>query len=154
MITTTTPRMSHALPADHRGALMSLAREVDIPPHTRLFNEGGRADHFWVVRSGAVALDMRVPGRQPVVIETLGFDELVGWSWLFRPHVWQLGAEAVGPVRAWEFDADKVREMCRDNPAMGESVAGWVGQVIAHRLQATRVRLLEVYSPYDSGVPG
>ena len=32
-------------------------------PGERIFAEGGAADRFWLIESGSVALDMRVPGR-------------------------------------------------------------------------------------------
>ncbi|MFD5713664.1 Crp/Fnr family transcriptional regulator [Streptomyces pharetrae] len=153
MTTATTPRMTRSLPAEHRGTLMTLAREASVPQGTRLFDEGGRADRFWIVRTGTVALDVRVPGRRPAVIETLGFGDLVGCSWLFPPHVWHMGAEAVTPVRAWEFDARAVRDLCRSDPRLGEAVGRWVGLVLAHRLHAARTRLLDLYAPYGSGIP-
>jgi CRP-like cAMP-binding protein len=151
MITTPTPSMLRALPAEHRQRLMRVAREVSFPQGTRLFEEGSRADRFWIIRTGTVELDMRVPGRRPAVIEALRHNELVGWSWLFAPHCWHLGAEATSPVRAYEFDATAVRQMCREDPAMGSAVAQWVGDVLAHRLHSARIRLLDLYAPYGSG---
>ena len=151
MITTPTPSMLRALPAEHRQRLMHMAREVSIPEGTRLFEEGDRADRFWIIRTGTVELDMRVPGRRPAVIESLRHNELVGWSWLFTPHVWHLGAEATTPVRAYEFDATTVRTMCREDPALGNAVAQWVGDVLAHRLRSARTRLLDLYAPYGAG---
>ncbi|MXM69148.1 cyclic nucleotide-binding domain-containing protein [Streptomyces sp. HUCO-GS316] len=146
-----TPNLLRSLSAEHRSRLMRIAREVNIPQGTRLFEEGGRADRFWIVRSGSIALDMHVPGRRSPVIETLGFGDLVGWSWLFEPYTWQLGAEAATPVRAHEFDAVAVRMMCADEPEFAQAIEHWVGQVLAHRLQATRTRLLDLYAPYGSG---
>lgn len=145
------PSMPRALPARHRARLVRTAREVSFPPGARLFEEGGRADRFWVIRTGTVELDMRVPGRRAAVIERLGHNELVGWSWLFSPHVWQLGAEATTPVRAYEFDAGAVLALCREDPEMGRDLARWVGDVVAHRLHASRVRLLDLYGPYGAG---
>ena len=153
MITTRTPSMLRALPAEHRQRLMHMAREVSFPEGTRLFEEGDRADRFWIIRTGTVELDMRVPGRRPAVIESLRHNELVGWSWLFTPHVWHLGAEATTPVRAYEFDATTVRTMCREDPALGNAVAQWVGDVLAHRLRSARTRLLDLYAPYGAGSP-
>ncbi|MEU8755771.1 cyclic nucleotide-binding domain-containing protein [Streptomyces chartreusis] len=153
MITTPTPSMLRALPAEHRQRLMHMAREVSFPEGTRLFEEGDRADRFWIIRTGTVELDMRVPGRRPAVIESLRHNELVGWSWLFTPHVWHLGAEATTPVRAYEFDATTVRTMCREDPALGNAVAQWVGDVLAHRLRSARTRLLDLYAPYGAGSP-
>ncbi|WP_420077414.1 cyclic nucleotide-binding domain-containing protein [Streptomyces sp. JL3001] len=153
MITTPTPSVLRALPAEHRQRLMHMAREVSFPEGTRLFEEGDRADRFWIIRTGTVELDMRVPGRRPAVIESLRHNELVGWSWLFTPHVWHLGAEATTPVRAYEFDATTVRTMCREDPALGNAVAQWVGDVLAHRLRSARTRLLDLYAPYGAGSP-
>ena len=146
-----TMSMPRALSAGHRQRLMRLAREVSFPLGARLFEEGGRADRFWIIRTGTVELDMHVPGRRPAVIETLRHNELVGWSWLFTTHTWHLGAEATTPVRAYEFDAAAVRLMCQDDPAMGSAVAQWVGDVLAHRLMSARIRLLDLYAPYGSG---
>jgi CRP-like cAMP-binding protein len=146
-----TPGILRALPAEHRQRLMSVAREVSFPQGVRLFEEGGRADRFWIVRTGTVDLDMHVPGRRAAVIETLGHNELVGWSWLFAPHTWHLGAGTTTPVRAYEFDATAVRAMCEDDPALGMAVARWTGAILAHRLRSARTRLLDLYAPYGSG---
>ncbi|WJV50555.1 Crp/Fnr family transcriptional regulator [Streptomyces flavofungini] len=147
MNTTSTTRMTRALSSAHRARLLCVAREVTIRQGTRLFEEGARANRFWIVRTGTVTLDMHVPGRRSSIIETVGFDELVGWSWLFPPYVWQLGAEATTQVRAYEFDATTVRLMCEDDPQLGSAVGQWVGRVLAHRLQSARVRLLDLYAP-------
>ncbi|MGX1910105.1 Crp/Fnr family transcriptional regulator [Streptomyces phaeochromogenes] len=151
MNTSTTFGMLRALPAEHRERLMRGAREVSFPQGARLFEEGARADRFWIIRTGTVVLDMHVPGRRAAVIETIGHDELVGWSWLFAPHSWHLGAEATSPVRAYEFDATAVRAMCQDDPALGHTVTQWVGDILAHRLRSARNRLLDLYAPYGSG---
>ncbi|MFE2103554.1 MULTISPECIES: cyclic nucleotide-binding domain-containing protein [unclassified Streptomyces] len=148
---TSVTTMSAALPAEHRVQLMQLAREASFAAGTRLFEEGRHADRFWIVRTGTVALDLRVPGRRPAVIESLGHGELVGWSWHFPPHLWQLGGEALTPVRAWEFDAGAVLEKCAADPEFGRAIAVWVGLVVTQRLHAARVRLLDLYAPYGSG---
>ncbi|MGW6543717.1 cyclic nucleotide-binding domain-containing protein [Streptomyces massasporeus] len=148
---TSTTNLSTGLTAGHRERLMSVAREVSFDTGTRIFEEGRRADRFWIVRTGTVALDLRVPGRRAAVVESLGHGELIGWSWHFPPHVWHLGAEAMSPVRAYEFDAETVRAMCAQDPEFGRAIADWVGRVVAHRLHASRVRLLDLYAPYGSG---
>ncbi|WP_306322080.1 MULTISPECIES: cyclic nucleotide-binding domain-containing protein [unclassified Streptomyces] len=153
MIATTTPRMAQALSPVHRAQLMGMARQANFAEGTRILDEGAHADHFWIIRTGTVALDMHVPGRRPAVIETLGFGELVGWSWLFEPYVWQLGAETMSLVRAFEFDATKVRALCENDAGFGREIEHWVGEVLAHRLLAARTRLLDLYAPHGSGLP-
>ncbi|MEU6524684.1 cyclic nucleotide-binding domain-containing protein [Streptomyces sp. NPDC046924] len=149
MMTTTT--LAAALPAEYRERLLQHAREVSFDIGARLFDEGRRADRFWIIRTGTVALDLQVPGRRAAVIESLGHGELVGWSWHFPPYLWQMGAETTSPVRAWEFDAEAVRALCAEDPEFGRAVAVWVGRVVAHRLHSARIRLLDLYAPYGSG---
>ncbi|MGC9543518.1 Crp/Fnr family transcriptional regulator [Streptomyces sp. UG1] len=146
-------RMNHALPVEHRERLLRVGREVSFPRGTRLFEEGGHANRFWIIRDGTAALDMHVPGRRPPVIETLGVGDLVGWSWLYEPYVWQLGAEAVTPLRAYEFDAVAVRLACLNDPEFGRAVEHWVGRVLAHRLNAARARLVDLYGIYETKEP-
>ncbi|WP_030411082.1 cyclic nucleotide-binding domain-containing protein [Streptomyces sp. NRRL S-1448] len=140
-----------AMPPEQRRMLTELAREVTLPRATRIFEEGRRADRFWIVRSGQVALDQHVPGRQPAVVETLGRDELLGWSWLFPPYLWHLGARTVGPVEAVEFDAAAVRELCDRDPLLGRAVYRYVAETVSRRLHGTRTRLLDLYGPQGSG---
>ncbi|MFB6578485.1 Crp/Fnr family transcriptional regulator [Streptomyces sp. NPDC056402] len=151
MSTPSPTRICEALPADCRSRLMELAREVNFAEGTRIFREGGRADRFWIVRSGTVTLDVHVPGRRAAVMESLGTGQLVGCSWLFEPYSWRLGAEAMTPVRTYEFDAARVRTLMDADTAFGSALGHRVGQVLAHRLQAARGRLLDLYAPYGSG---
>ncbi|MFH8346360.1 cyclic nucleotide-binding domain-containing protein [Streptomyces sp. NPDC018045] len=131
---------------------MARAREVSFPAATRIFEEDRKADRFWILRTGAVQLDMRVPGRRAAVVETLHPGDLLGWSWLFPPYTWHLGAETLSPVRAWEFDAEEVRALCHADPALGHALVLRYSAVIGDRLRCARTRLLDLYGPYGSGV--
>lgn len=139
------------LPPDRRDQLMSLAHEVSFPAGTRLFNEGGRADRFWIIRTGTVDLDLHVPGRRAAVVESLGHGDLLGWSGLIPPHHWHLGAVADGPVRADEFDSEAVRRLCAEDPVLDHAMCTFFAGVVAQRLMASRTRLLDLYGPYGSG---
>ncbi|WP_438309548.1 cyclic nucleotide-binding domain-containing protein [Streptomyces sp. HUAS TT3] len=139
------------LPAEERERLTALAREVVLPGATRVFEEGGEADRFWIIRSGTVALDVQVPGRGRAVVETIGAGGLLGWSWLCPPRQWHLGAETRESVHAWEFDAAAVRALCTERPAFGLALVTLVAATIGERLRATRTRLLDLYGPQESG---
>ncbi|MEV6103495.1 cyclic nucleotide-binding domain-containing protein [Streptomyces sp. NPDC051940] len=153
MVSTPATNLLAALTPEEREQLMKTATEVSFEAGSRIFSEGHRADRFWIIRTGAVSLDVRVPGRRAAVVETLRPGDLLGWSWLFPPRVWHLGAEAQSPVRALEFDAAEVLRTCRADPALGHAVALKVAEVIGHRLVSARIRLLDLYAPYGSGLP-
>src|SRR5271170_2897548 len=81
--------------SDQLGVLAETTCQARFPARHRLFEDGGNAARFWLIRSGHVALDLHVPGEGPMVIETIGMGELLGWSWLFPPYKWAFGAVAV-----------------------------------------------------------
>ncbi|GAA1011760.1 regulatory protein [Streptomyces sp. F-3] len=134
-----------ALPQKQRDRLMELAREVSFPEDTRIFEAGGTADRFWVIRSGAVYLYQQVTPLRRVKVASLGAGDLLGWSWLFPPYQWDFTAEAFSPVRAYEFDGPAVLALCVEDPLLGLSLVRSVAEVLAHRLEMTRRQLLEQY---------
>lgn len=67
------------------------------------------------------------------------------------PYAWHLGAEAQSPVRAAQFDATVVRALCEADPVLGRAVSRRVAEIVAHRLQGARTRLLDLYGPSGSG---
>ncbi|MER5958565.1 Crp/Fnr family transcriptional regulator [Streptomyces sp. NPDC056121] len=136
---------------DAREALLARSHRVDFPSGTRIFDEHRCADRFWIIENGTVELDMHVPGHKAAVVETLGFGDLLGWSWMVPPYLWHLGATATHPVQALEFDAQAVRELCAEDSGVGREVSIGVAAVIARRLSASRNRLLAMFASNGSG---
>lgn len=128
-------------------SLSETGRPVDYPAGERLFAEGDTADRFWLLTRGSVALDLQVPGRGAQVIETLTTGAVLGWSWLAAPYRWQFGALAREPVGAVAFDAGSLRARCDADPVLGYAVLRLFVPVLVDRLQATRLRLLDLYAP-------
>ncbi len=141
----------HGMSFDQLAALARTAQDVSFPARHRLFEDGGNATRFWLIQSGHVSLDLNVPGEGPVVIETIGMGELLGWSWLFPPYRWAFGAVTVTAVEAFQFDAPTVRELCAADAALGYELNQRITRVLAKRLQATRIRLI-ARSGYSSAV--
>ncbi len=115
----------------------------------RIFAEGGMADQFWLLCSGSVAIDMRVPGRGDQVIDTLVAETVLGWSWMHPPYRWHFGAVAREETTAIAFDAGRVLRRCTEDPAFGYAILSCFTPVITERLQATRLRLLDLYVTPD-----
>ena len=98
-----------------------------------------------MIRSGHVALDLPVPGRGEVVVQTVGPGDVVGWSWLIPPCQWQFGARAIDDVAAVRLDTDRLKAMADQDPALGYALVLTLFRAVTHRLQATRARLLNLY---------
>jgi CRP-like cAMP-binding protein len=146
-------KLLSALPQVQRERLMELAEEVSFPEDTRIFEAGGNADRFWVIRSGAVSLDQQVTPIQRVTVAGLGAGDLLGWSWLFPPYQWDFGAVAFSPVRAYEFDATAVLALSVEDPLLGLSLVRTVAEILAHRLEMTRSKLLDSYASRRRSIP-
>ena len=110
-----------------------------------LFREGDPADTFYVVRHGTVALETFVPARGGMTVETIEAGEVIGWSWLFAPYRWHFDARALMDIRATAFDGACLRGKCEEDTALGYDLMQRFAQVLIERLQATRLRLLDVY---------
>jgi CRP/FNR family transcriptional regulator, cyclic AMP receptor protein len=144
-----------ALTDTQRAALAQDGTAVMFAAGERLFGEGGIADRFWLIEQGGIALDMRVPGRGDQIVETLGPGTVLGWSWLHPPYRWHFGAAARVATTAIEFDAASVRRRCDADPAFGYAALRSFTPVITERLQATRLRLLDLYAaPSQVGQAG
>jgi CRP-like cAMP-binding protein len=110
-----------------------------------LFRAGEHADAFFVVRRGRVALELAAPGTPAAVLDTVDAGGVVGWSWLVPPYRWFCDARAVDPTDLLAFDAECLRSKCQADPALGFALMQRVTQVMYHRLQAARMRLLDLY---------
>jgi CRP/FNR family cyclic AMP-dependent transcriptional regulator len=129
----------------HLDRLAPWSRRALFHAGTRVFREGGDADRFWLIKSGRVNLDTHVPGRGDVILETLGPGAVLGWSWLFPPYKWHFGATAVETTMSVELDAPAVRALCQRDPALGYDLTIRFLYVVFERMQATRLRLLDLY---------
>ena len=132
-----------------RAAQLDLIAGCAINEHfaagTYLFREGEAADRFYLIREGAIALEVDVPGRGRRVLETLGQGEVVGWSWLFEPYRWHFDGRTVQPTRVIGFDGACLRGKCDSDHELGYELMRRFAASMVERLQATRLQLLDVY---------
>jgi CRP-like cAMP-binding protein len=110
-----------------------------------LLREGNPADRFFLIRRGAVAIEVHAPGRGALKIETLHAGDAVGLSWLFEPYRWQLDARAVEPCELIGFDAVCLRGKLEADHDLGYELMRRFTANLIERLQATRLQLLDVY---------
>ncbi len=132
---------------DHRAFVAGCARNRVVRAGDYLFREGEEATTFHVLRRGSVAIETFSPQAGPKVIETLRDGELLGWSWLFPPYRNTFDVRAVDNAHMIEFDGLCLREKIEGDPVLGVALMRVFAGVILQRLQATRLRLLDLYGP-------
>jgi CRP/FNR family transcriptional regulator, cyclic AMP receptor protein len=113
-----------------------------------LIRAGDRADQFFIVRSGRVAVELYAPGRGPLILDTVGEGAVLDAAWLVPPHLWQFDARAVTPVRVVALDATCLRARCEEHPELGYRLMQRTAVIMQERLEAARVRLLDLYGAH------
>lgn len=133
--------------ADLRALLVGCAKNEAYQADEFIVREGQVADRFFLIRAGTVAVEVDLPGRQPLVVETVLDGEALGWSWLVAPHRTTFAARAQTLVRALSFDAACLRRKMEADPALGYEVMRRFVPMMAHRLQSARLQMLDLYAP-------
>lgn len=139
------------LERDYLRLVAGCAKDVEYHPGEFLFREGESADVFYLIRQGHVALEIAVPGRESVIVQTLGTGDVAGFSWLIDAHVWQFDGRAVEWVHAVKVDGTCLRGKCEDDPRLGFELMRRFAHLASQRLQATRLQLLDVYAHVGAG---
>ncbi len=133
------------LPGDAVDQVAGCALNVAFGPGELLLAEGEPADTLFLLRRGRVAIEINSPGRGPIVVETVSPGAAVGWSWLFPPYRWHFDARAVDTVGAIAVDGACLRGKADADDALAHVLLERVAAVLLDRLQATRVRVLDLY---------
>jgi len=139
------------LAPEHLALITGCASNERFAAGEYLFREGAAADRFFLIRTGAVAIEVDAPGRGALVIETLHPGDVAGWSWLFEPYRWQLDARAREPAGVVAFDGLCLRGKCEADHELGYQLMRRFAASLTEALQATRLQLLDVYGHARTG---
>ena len=127
--------------------LAGCATNAHFQADAYLLKADAPADTFYLVRSGDVAVELRMPGRGRLTVQTVHPGHIVGASWFLPPYRWRFDARAVDTVRATGIDAACLRSKCDADPRIGYQVMQRFLPVVAERLQSARLRLVDLYAP-------
>ena len=119
--------------------LTSCAMTVQFNRGQVIFREGDLADRFYLIETGKVNLESS---------GGLG-DPMLGWSWMFPPHIWTFTACAVEPTTAIFFDGASLQESCEEDHSFGYELLKRMNLVMYQRMQTTRSKMLDLHDRRD-----
>jgi len=134
------------IPPKYLALISSFASTQQYPAQRRLFEYDKLADHFYVVQSGRVAIEVPSIGGEPMAIQTLGPGSVLGWSWMMPPYRWLFDARALVPTGAIAVDGKRLLAACEQDPALGYVVIKRFATLMAERLNAARLTAMRHYS--------
>jgi len=121
------------------------ASEASFVAGRMLCRQRQPADKFFLIRSGRVAVEVALPDRDPLMIQTVEPGDVLGWSWLFPPYEWNFDARAVTDVDAIAMDGRCLRGKCEADPALGYDLMKRLSAMVIARLQATRLQVMDMF---------
>jgi CRP-like cAMP-binding protein len=134
-----------ALDARYLELSVGCASNLRFKADELIFREGEEANHFYLIREGKVSLEVFVPGRGRLIVQTLGGGDILGWSWLVPPYRWMFDGRAAEVTRAIVLDGKCLRDKCEADHELGYELLKRVTAVLGLGLDATRVRLVDIY---------
>jgi CRP/FNR family cyclic AMP-dependent transcriptional regulator len=132
---------------DALALLAGCARNERFEAGAVIFRQGEAADRFFILRHGDVAVEVGIPGKGRIPLQTLHEGEILGWSWLVPPYRWGFDARALSLVRAVSLDAACLRRKMEENHELGYRLLQRFVPVMAERLTAARLQMQDLYAP-------
>jgi len=107
----------------------------------RLLEEGARASHLCIVKSGQVDIIYRIGNGREVTAESAIAGEVLAWSALLEPY--KLTASVVGSKdgELIAIEGGKLRELCEADTWLGYQLMTEIARALRDRLTGLRVQL-------------
>jgi cAMP-binding proteins - catabolite gene activator and regulatory subunit of cAMP-dependent protein kinases len=142
------------LTEEHQKIIANISSIRPFRENEEIFHEGDTSDCLYLVLDGRVALEIHIPNRGRSRILTVEPQEMLGWSGITDVVPRRtLTARGVCDGRLLCIDAPKLIQACEQDHDLGFVVMHHVANVIAGRLMATRMQLLDMFSNPSSEAP-
>jgi len=129
----------------HVKVLVGCSRNIRFRPGELLMHDGDEANTFYLLRQGKVALEVHIPGKDTIRVETVDVGGVVGLSWMFPPTRVHLDARAVEPVLAFALDAACLHAKMEVDHDLGYALSKRLLALLYERLERVRLQRLDVY---------
>jgi CRP/FNR family cyclic AMP-dependent transcriptional regulator len=122
-------------------SIAQLAEEKSIPAGARVFNEGEPARFLYVITKGEVNIQYRLGSDELRTVDTLVAGDLLVWSALIEPYKTTALGTATKETGLVAIAADRLRQLCEEDPMLGYRLTTQVAKLLAHRLEGARIQL-------------
>ena len=130
----------------YRALVAGCAANLVVPANAYVYREGEPANHFYLIRTGRVAIEVFVPGKAPIIVETLSGRRPDGLVVAGAAVPLQLRRQGnVELTRLISLDAACLRGKMEEDPVLGYELYKRFSPVIAARVAAARRQMIDMY---------
>jgi len=135
------------LDAAQLGILADHAEEKSVVAGDLLFKQEEVADHFYIVLDGSIEVEVPSIMGPALVVQTLGADDILGWSWLIPPYKWTFEAKAHKDSKVLVFDGKALLQYCEAHNDFGYALMKRFTALMSERLHAARLKMMDNWAP-------
>ena len=142
---------SHTIFSDlepaHIEILANHAEEKVFASGELLFEQQDSAENFYILRDGSIKVEVPSIMGPALVVQSLGKDDVLGWSWLIPPYKWTFEAKAVSDSNVIAFDGKALLQLCEKDNAFGYALMKRFAGLMSERLHAARRKMMDNWAP-------
>jgi len=120
--------------------IADICEEVKYPEGTVLFEKGDNAEYLYVLKKGALNLQIKNGGRLNFNLSEQG--DIFGWSSLTEHGQYTASGICASDIEVLRIDRDRLEKIFRKHPEVGYIVLKRLTGVIAKRLLTAYQQLL------------
>jgi len=129
-----------------REKLLSFSEPFRFKAGQAIICEGDFSRYLYIVKTGRVAVEMQMPPTGRRIIRTGEAGEMISWSALVLPHRATASLRAIQDTEALGINGELLIVESHKDCQLGFELYRALTEVIAGRLNATRLQLMNVYS--------
>lgn len=111
-----------------------------------IFDQGDRADNFYILVSGEIALRFKPYDGPALVISKITPGGVFGWSAALNREFYSLAAVTITEIQAIRIKSSDLKRLCASDPVLGALFLDRLVSVISERLQDSHQDFLNLFS--------
>jgi CRP-like cAMP-binding protein/rubredoxin len=127
---------------EQRRELRNLGRIEHYEPNVIICTEGAKAEKFYLVEEGQVAVESRLAKDMRFPITIIYSGQAFGWSALVVPYLYTATVVALYKTRVIALEQEALLSMMRANPSFGLTIMENVASIVGSRLRALEMQLV------------
>lgn len=135
---------SGVLPKANKELLQKLASLCTLKTYEAgaiMAKEGKKADNLYLIAEGTASIIVGLGKAYERQIQTASRFELVGWSAVVPPYSYKGSVRVEKKLTALVFNGQALRDLSRDDPALGCVVYQWITSSLSQRLHNAFLQL-------------
>jgi CRP-like cAMP-binding protein len=135
------------LESEHLGVLADHAQERSAVAGELLFKQDEAAEHFYILLDGTIEVEVPAIMGPALIVQSLGADDILGWSWLIPPYKWAFEAKVRNDSRVLVFDGKALLQHCEEHNDFGYALMKRFTALMSERLHAARLKMMDNWAP-------